>query len=269
MRPVSVITIVEDDDAVRDSLAELLRSYGFEVHGYASALAFLADLRSDHTGTHCVISDLHMPGMNGLELLELLRTRNQRMPVILVTGRSDTALKERARRCEAVALLDKPVSEDDLLDVISRALNKSLETPNMNLKSIRLELARSTQHPQGDAQHAYVFRAPLDPSGHLDADAWQAQRELCTVHRFDGGHEVETGTLRRSRGGRWVFSYLPGPDDDEPIFRLSKHVFSPGEYVTITEHDGVERTFKVVSVEDWHPGAPHAGHDKTGRRAGM
>ena len=78
--------------------------------------------------------------------------------------------------------------------------------------------------------------------------------------------EVETGTLRRSGGGRWVFSYLPGTDDDEPIFRLSKHVFAPGEYVTITEHDGVERTFKVASVEDWHPGAPQAGREKASDR---
>lgn len=270
MRPVPTITIVEDDEAVRDSLAELLRSYGFEVRGYNSALAFLSDLRSDHSDSSCVISDLHMPGMNGLELLELLRTRNQRMPMILVTGRSDSALKERARRCEAVAVLDKPVSEDALLDAISRALNKTLETPHMHLKSIRLELARSAQHPQGDAQHAYVFRAPLDLTGHLDADAWQSQRDLCTVHRFDGGREVETGTLRRSSGGRWVFSYLPGTEDDEPIFRLSKHVFAPGEYVTITEHDGVERTFKVASVEDWHPGAPRSGSEKAGdRRAGI
>jgi len=121
-------------------------------------------------------------------------------------------------------------------------------TAHMPLKTIRLELARSKEFPEGNADNAYILKAPLSPDGHLDVDAWRTKRDLCTVRRFWNGKEEERGLLIHTRG-RWAFSYVPDDDaDDEPIFRLDKHVFRPGEYVSITEHDGVERTFRVASV---------------------
>lgn len=123
------------------------------------------------------------------------------------------------------------------------------------LKTIRIELARTKDHPSGDAGHAYEFRAPLDPGGHLDAEAWPAVKQLCAVKRFAKGVVQETGSLIRTRGGRWVFSYAPGDEDDESIFKLSSHTFKPGEYLSITEHDGGQNTFRVAAVTDWHPPA--------------
>ncbi len=198
-----------------------------------------------------------MPGVDGLELLELLWKRRVHLPVIIVTGRSDSALKARAKRAKAAIMLDKPVSEDALLEAIDDALTQSPkgQVP-MEIKSIRLELARDKDHPAGDPTHAYVFRAPLDAAGHLDDTRWSDVRNLCVVRRIEDGSEVESGLLRRTGNGRWVFSYVPGEEDDEPIFRLSKHVFQPGEYVSITEHDGVERTFRVAAVNEWHPSSP-------------
>lgn len=118
----------------------------------------------------------------------------------------------------------------------------------MSLKTIRLELARSKEFPEGNADHGYVLKAPLTSDGHLDPVAWRKQRELCSVRRFSGKDE-ERGQLIHTAGRRWAFSYVPGDDaDDEPIFRLDSHVFRPGEYLSITEHDGVERTFRVASV---------------------
>jgi hypothetical protein len=120
----------------------------------------------------------------------------------------------------------------------------------MTLKTIRLELARSKEFPEGSSDHGYLLRAPLLTDGHLDAAAWKTQRDLCSVRRFWGGDEEERGQLIHTAGRRWAFSYVPGDDaDDEPIFRLDSHVFRPGEYLSITEHDGVERTFRVAHVE--------------------
>jgi hypothetical protein len=116
------------------------------------------------------------------------------------------------------------------------------------LRSVRLELARVAGSPAGDPECGYELVAPLDDDGHLDAAAWRQQRARCTVRRFWRGEADEAGELLHTRGGRWVFSYRPGTEDDEPIFRMDRHSFAPGEYVSITEHDGVTRPFRVVSV---------------------
>ena len=123
----------------------------------------------------------------------------------------------------------------------------------MSLKTIRLELARTKDHPAGDPSHAYEFRAPLDSSGRFDRFRWAAEKEFCVVRRLENGVEAEQGLLILTRGGKWVFSYAPGTEDDEGLFRLSEHRFAPGEYLSITEHDGVQRAFRVVSVTDWRP----------------
>jgi hypothetical protein len=118
----------------------------------------------------------------------------------------------------------------------------------MTLQTIRLELARTPQFPDGSHAHGYEFTAPIRPDGHLDQKAWQEVRQLCTVWRFWAGEDDERGLLLHTRGGSWVFSYAAGDADDEPIFKFDRHVFRVGEYVTITEHDGVARTFKVTSL---------------------
>jgi hypothetical protein len=123
----------------------------------------------------------------------------------------------------------------------------------MPLKRIRLELARTKEFPEGSSKIHYEFVAPLDSAGHFDAAEWKKVRELCTVHRSWEGEDDEHGVLLHARGRNWVFSYEPdAEEDDEPIFKFDRHVFKEGEYVAITEHDGKQRPFKVVSV------TPHA-----------
>lgn len=119
----------------------------------------------------------------------------------------------------------------------------------MTLKVIRLELARTKDHPDGDPNHAYVFRAPLTADGHLDANEFKKVADLCSAIKYLPTGVTEKGRLLHTHKG-WAFSYAPGEDDDEPIFRLGSHIFRQGEYVTITEHDETARPFRVVSIHD-------------------
>jgi hypothetical protein len=119
----------------------------------------------------------------------------------------------------------------------------------MTLQRIRLELARTKEFPNGSADHGYEVVAPLDAAGILDPKGWRDMHQLCTVRRFWGNAADEQGLLIHRRDGRWVFSYEAGDADDEPVFRLDSHRFCVGEYISVTEHDGVTRPFRIMSVE--------------------
>ena len=115
------------------------------------------------------------------------------------------------------------------------------------LKHIRLELARSTDHPEGTPVIGYDIVAPLTADHHLDAAAWARHKADCTARHFANAHQ-ERGLLKHGAKG-WYFDYAAGRDDDEPVFRLDARVLTPGEYVSVTEHNGKLLTFKVISVE--------------------
>jgi hypothetical protein len=124
-----------------------------------------------------------------------------------------------------------------------------MERSPMPLMRIRLELARDPDHPNGSSAHGYEFAAPLTADGHLDATAWKSLRDQCRVKRFWGDDPSEVGRLVHRPGGSWAFDYNPhSKGDDEPGYRFGTHRFVPGEYVSITEHDGVLRTFRVTRV---------------------
>jgi len=122
----------------------------------------------------------------------------------------------------------------------------------MPLKQIRLELARTAEFPDGSRKHGYEFIAPLKEDGHIDLEIWKKYRQVCSVLRFWAGEDDEHGLLIHYRQ-RWAFSYAPGDDDDEPFYRFDSHAFAEGEYVTITEHDGVARPFRVAWVRNYRP----------------
>lgn len=120
------------------------------------------------------------------------------------------------------------------------------------LKRVRLELARDHDHPTGSRQYGYDFIAPIDDDGHIIVDDWHKTRERCRVKRFAPGEPDEIGHVVRRPGGSWAFHYdVHGKGEtDESGYRFAQHSFKPGEYVSIKEHDGILRTFKVMSVVD-------------------
>lgn len=118
----------------------------------------------------------------------------------------------------------------------------------MTLRHIRLELGRDKDFPEGSVERGYEFAAPLNDEGHLDRDEWHDVRDQCTVRRFWHNEADEHGHLIH-RGSGWAFHYEDEePEPDEPLFKLDRHTLVEGEYVSITEHDGVLRTFRVVRV---------------------
>ena len=122
-----MVCIVDDDDAVRDSLRALLESYGLTVFDFDCAAASLSAKPAVEPG--CLIVDLHMPGLDGLELIELLRRRRVQTPAILLTGRHDDQAAQRARDSGVLKLLHKPVLADDLKFWIDRAFSVRSDVP--------------------------------------------------------------------------------------------------------------------------------------------
>lgn len=118
----------------------------------------------------------------------------------------------------------------------------------MTMMKIRLELGRTDQFPNGNENHAYEFVAPLTPEGHIDEVAWQKERSNCVVRHLENGNLVKSGRLSRV-GRSWRFDYDRHTHaDDEPFYKLDQHVMRPGLYVSIVEHDGIQKPFKIVSV---------------------
>jgi two-component system response regulator FixJ len=113
------VYIVDDDGDVRESAQALLESYDLTVQAFDSARAFLAGFKAGCKA--CLLLDLNMPEMSGLELLELLRRLKIGMPVIIVTAQGDADAAEHARRAGAFAFLQKPV-DDSLIATVGRAL---------------------------------------------------------------------------------------------------------------------------------------------------
>jgi len=114
------VFVVDDDAAVRDSIAELLESVDLQAECYASATAFLEGFEAERAG--CLVLDVRMPGMSGLVLQETLKTLGERIPIIIITGHGDVPMAVEAMRNGAVDFIQKPYREQALLDSINAAL---------------------------------------------------------------------------------------------------------------------------------------------------
>jgi FixJ family two-component response regulator len=114
------ISIVDDDDALRSSLENLIRSAGLAARSFSSAETFLSSDQVHETG--CLVLDLRLPGMSGLELQRQLALNNSRIPIIFTTAHGDEDSRNRALTAGAVAFLYKPFHEQDLLNAINEVL---------------------------------------------------------------------------------------------------------------------------------------------------
>jgi RNA polymerase sigma factor (sigma-70 family) len=122
--PPPIVYVVDDDDSVRKSLVRLLKSMGYPARPYASAKEFLEGWRLD-PAPGCLVLDVQLPGLNGLELQEYLRDTSCPIPIIFITGHGDIPMSVRAMKAGAVDFLAKPFHDESLLRAIQEALARS------------------------------------------------------------------------------------------------------------------------------------------------
>ncbi|HEX8580616.1 MAG TPA: response regulator FixJ [Allosphingosinicella sp.] len=123
MASEGIVHVVDDDDAMRHSLLFLLECDGIEARAYESALAFLERLPTMERG--CIVTDIRMPGMSGLELVERLKAEGISDPVIVITGHGDVPMAVEAMKAGVTDFLEKPFDDQQLLSAVRRALDRS------------------------------------------------------------------------------------------------------------------------------------------------
>lgn len=117
----------------------------------------------------------------------------------------------------------------------------------MTWTSVRLELARTPEFPEGSAAHAFLLHLPLGADGRIEPHVLAANPARAIVRRAWPGEPDMSGYVIASGQG-WALSYRPGEEDDEPIFHLADHAIRRGEYLTLTKPDGQSLPFRIASL---------------------
>src|SRR5262245_24077146 len=138
------VFVIDDQQAVRDALGEMLRVFGYQVEIYASADAFLTCLNGPRTG--CIVADVRMPGMDGIELVRELSRRGVPLPVILISGHADVPMAVAAIKSGAEDFIEKPVDDTHLLAAINRCVTRLFDqiSRDHTLDELRSRISRLT-----------------------------------------------------------------------------------------------------------------------------
>jgi len=143
----AIVFVIDDDESMREALKSLIRSVGLKVETFASAQEFLQSERPETPA--CLILDVRMPGLSGLDLQRELTEANINIPIIFITGHGDIPMSVRAMKAGAVEFLTKPFRDQDLLDAIQQALDRD-------------RLARSQQADTADLRSRYQSLTPRE-----------------------------------------------------------------------------------------------------------
>ncbi len=139
----AIVHLIDDDEDVRRALAFLLGTAGLAVKVYESAIPFLEKFDGSQTG--CIVSDVLMPGMDGLQLLKRLQQLGAKLPVVIMTGHADVALAVEAMKAGAVDFIEKPFPDEALLNAIQAALSaRQASRPAGNVEQTRARMASLT-----------------------------------------------------------------------------------------------------------------------------
>jgi two-component system, LuxR family, response regulator FixJ len=163
--PDPTVFVVDDDEAVRDSLSLLLETAGHRVEAFESGAKLLGALRAERRG--CIIADVRMPGMDGLELQRELLERGFRLPIIIMTGHGDVPIAVRAMKAGALDFVEKPFSEDAILDTVRLALAQvGRRGPAASEGEVRERVSNLTQRER-EVLEAMVAGHPNKAIAHL------------------------------------------------------------------------------------------------------
>jgi FixJ family two-component response regulator len=173
-----LIHVVDDDESLRSALLRLLTAAGFEVRGYASTGEFLLHPKLDRPG--CVLLDIRLPGVSGLDLQDAMREHAIDLPIIFLTGHADVRSSVRAMKSGAVDFLEKPVDRDTLLGALARALARDLQERTVRDQSHDLHARFALLTPR----ERDVFDRVVDGKGNktIAAELGIAERTV-KVHR--------------------------------------------------------------------------------------
>ena len=133
----AIILVVDDDVSVREALGGLIQSAGWRVETFASAQEFLARLPADAPG--CLVLDVHLPGLSGLELQKRMAEIDLDIPIIFITGHGDVPTSVRAMKAGALEFLTKPFADQDLLEAIRQAIRRNQATRQQRAKMRELQ----------------------------------------------------------------------------------------------------------------------------------
>src|SRR5213080_5406279 len=158
--PNSLVFAIDDDPSVRKGLTRLLRSAGYKSEIFASASDFLK--REQHTGPTCVIVDVRMPGLNGMDLQETLIQHGREEQLVFITGHGDISMCAQAMKAGAVDFLSKPIRSDELLQCVERALLRSAQQRRQSAERDRVQQLLSLLTPREFEVMQLVIRGMLN-----------------------------------------------------------------------------------------------------------
>ena len=155
-----MVFVIDDDESIREALKSLIRSVGLSVETFASAQEFLQSSRPDVPS--CLILDVRMPGLSGLDLQRDLAEANINIPIIFITGHGDIPMSVRAMKAGAVEFLTKPFRDQDLLDAIQQALERDRRARSQQAGSAELRNRYQSLTPRETEVFALVVKGLLN-----------------------------------------------------------------------------------------------------------
>jgi FixJ family two-component response regulator len=159
-KPEEIVFVIDDDESIRESLKSLIRSVGLSIETFAAAHEFLESTRPDVPA--CLILDVRMPGLSGLDLQRDLAEANIHIPIIFITGHGDIPMSVRAMKAGAVEFLTKPFRDQDLLDAIQQALERDRRARSEQADSVELRNRYQSLTPRETEVFALVVKGMLN-----------------------------------------------------------------------------------------------------------
>jgi FixJ family two-component response regulator len=186
----STVLIIDDDSALRGSIARLLRSLGLETQQFASISDFLVAGLPD--GPTCLVLDVRLPGQSGLDLQRDLAAANRRLPIIFITGHGDIPMSVRAMKGGAIEFLTKPFRDQDLLDAIQLGLSRDHARRENEKALVSLKERFGSLTPREREIMIQVARGRLNKQIAHDIGIAEA---TVKVHRSRAMHKLKAGSL--------------------------------------------------------------------------